>query len=87
MAKSKGVSSKTHIREQLNEKVVHNVTTQFDSVKHMDRFHLDMIKIFLNSSTVAMYRYWYRNKKKISMDDAINAAANLIKNGLESSIK
>ena len=72
-----------YIREQLNDKVTANVTDQFDSIKGMDEFQFNMTRIFLNSSTVAMYRYWYKNRKKVSMDEAVKVAANLIKNGLK----
>ena len=71
-----------YIREQLNDKVIHNFTYQSDSIKHLDDFRFNMTRIFLNSSTVSMYRYWYNHKNHISMDDAIQITADLIKNGL-----
>ena len=72
-----------YIREQLNNKVLNNVTYHFDSVKHLDKFNFDMARIYLNSSTVAMYRYWSLNGKKIPMEDAIKICSELIKDGIK----
>lgn len=72
-----------YIREQLNNKVVSNVTYHFDSVKYLDKFNFDMARIYLNSTTVAMYRYWSLNGKKVPMEDAIKICSKLIKDGIK----
>ena len=71
-----------YIRNQINTKVVNNADGHFDSVKNFDNYKLNMTRIFLNSTTVAMYRYWYANKNNLSMDEAIKYTTKLIKNGL-----
>lgn len=73
-----------YIREMLNSKVVKNVTSEFDSVKHLNDFEFNMARIYLNTSTVYMYRYWSNNGKSVPMDEAIKFTSNLIKNGLSS---
>lgn len=76
-----------YIREQMNNNVVNNVTNEFNSIKDLNNFEYNMTRIFLNSSTVHMYRYWSKNNKNIPIDDAIKITANLIKNGLKSITK
>lgn len=76
-----------YIREKLNTRVVNNVTNHFDSIKYLDKFKFDMTRIYLNSATVAMYRYWATNGKKIPMEEAVKITTKLIKDGLNSITK
>ena len=72
------------IREQLNKKVVGNVTNHFNSIKHLDDFEYNMARIYLNSTAVAMYRYWSIYNKSVPMEKAIKITAKLVKNGIKS---
>ena len=72
-----------YIREQVSVKVVKKVTNHFDSIKHLDSFKYDMTRVYLNSTTVAMYRYWALSGKKVPMEDAIKFTSKLINNGLK----
>lgn len=76
-----------YLREQVSVRVVNKVTHHFNSIKYLDKFNYDMARVFLNSTTVAMYRYWSLNKNNISMEDAIKITTKLVKNGLNSIVK
>ena len=76
-----------YLREQVSIRLVNKVTNHFDSIKHLDNFKYDMTRVFLNSATVAMYRYWSLSGKKIPIDEAIKITTKLIKNGLNSITK
>lgn len=76
-----------YIREQVSVRVANRVTNHFDSIKHLDGFKYDMTRIYLNSTTVAMYRYWALSGKKVSMEEAIKITTKLIKDGIKSITK
>lgn len=46
-----------------------------------------MIISYLNSATVSMYRTWYRDGKKVPIEEVIDLASNLIENGVKDNIK
>lgn len=77
----------TYLREQVNAKVVKNVTNHFDSIKYLDSFKYDMTRVFLNSAAVSMYRYWSINGKNIPMEEAIKITTKLVKDGIKSITK
>lgn len=54
----------------------------FKSVVNLSPFKRAMLASYLNGATVAMYRTWYNNGKKVPIDDAIKMASSLIKIGL-----
>ena len=76
-----------YLREQVSIKVVNKVTHHFDSIKYLDEFKYDMTRVYLNSITVAMYRYWSTNGKNIPIEEAIKITTKLVKNGLTSITK
>ena len=76
-----------YLREQVSIRVVNKVTHHFDSIKYLDSFQYDMTRVFLNSTTVSMYRYWSINGKKIPMEDAINITIKLVSDGIKSIAK
>ena len=76
-----------YIREQVSVKVVNKVTNHFDSIKYLDEFKYDMTRVFLNSTTVAMYRYWALSGKKVPMEEAIKITTKLVKDGIKSITK
>ena len=55
----------------------------FKSIYKIEPFKRPMLTSYLNGSTVAMYKTWYNNGKKVPVDDAIKMASSLIKNGLK----
>ena len=76
-----------YIREQLNNKVVNNVTNHFDSIKNLNEFEYNMTRIYLNGTAVAMYRYWSLNGKKAPIEEAIKITTKLVKDGIKSITK
>ena len=76
-----------YIREQVSVKVVNKVTNHFDSIKHLDEFKYDMTRVYLNSTTVAMYGYWTLSGKKVPMEKAIKITTKLVKDGIKSITK
>lgn len=76
-----------YLREQVSIRVVNKVTHHFDSIKHLNDFEYDMTRIFLNSTTVAMYKYWSTNEKNIPIEEAISITVKLVKNGIKSVAK
>jgi AcrR family transcriptional regulator len=71
-----------YIREQINDKVVQNSRGELESAKKLDVHQFNITRIYLNASTVAIYRYWYKNQRTLSMDAAINMAVSMIKDGI-----
>ena len=71
-----------YIREQLNTKVASS--NEFASLKGIPEFKQNMIKVYINSSTVALYRLWYKEGKKTPINEVTDYAIKLIQNGIKS---
>ena len=76
-----------YIRDQVSINVVKNITNHFDSIKYLDDFKYDMTRVFLNSTNVAMYRYWALSGKKVPIEEAIKITTKLVKDGIKSITK
>lgn len=76
-----------YIRDQVSINVVKNITNHFDSIKYLDDFKYDMTRVFLNSTNVAMYRYWALSGKKFPIEEAIKITTKLVKDGIKSITK
>ena len=59
----------------------------FKSIYKFDDFKAKMIITYLNASAVNMYRTWCIEGKKVQIEEAIQIATNLIKDGLENHLK
>ena len=68
-----------YIREQLATKV--SDYNEFPSLKGVLEDKKIMIKVFVNSATVALYRLWCKDNKRIPMDKFIKDAVELITKG------
>ena len=68
-----------YIREQLIIKVADQ--NEFSSLKGVPDDKKIMIKVFVNSATVALYRLWCKVNKRIPMDKFIKDAIELITKG------
>lgn len=71
----------TYLRDQVSTKFVPKAHDSLKSLDDYDEFTSFAFATFLNSNTVNMYRHWYRNKNKISMQEAIDLTIDLIENG------
>ncbi len=76
-----------YLREIINTKVRSIGKDNFKSIYNLDDFKAKMIISYLNSATVSMYRTWYRDGKKVPIEEVIDLASNLIENGLKDNIK
>ena len=68
-----------YIREQLVVKVADK--NEFPSLRGLPEYKKNMIKVFTNSSTVALYRLWCKDGKKTPMDEYVKYAIELITKG------
>lgn len=75
-----------YLREIVNSRVRDIAQDNFKSISKYDEFKIKMMTTYLNSATVNMYRIWSQEGKKIPIEEAIDIAATLIKNGLKSYI-
>ena len=59
----------------------------FHMLKKFDEISQNLIHSFINWSCVGLYREWVKNGRRLPMDEAIKLSANLIKNGLKTTVK
>ena len=57
---------------------------EFTSLSGIPEYKKDMIKVYINSATVALYWLWCSGGKKIPIDEAIDYACSLIIDGVKS---
>lgn len=75
-------SNLSYIREQITDKVIAKTGSKFKRITNYDSFTKSALAIYLNATTVNMYKLWSKNKDVIPMDKVISLTATLLKSGL-----
>ena len=76
-----------YIREQMRNKVSDKASNNFKSIQVYDIMIRNIIAEYMHMSTVAIYREWVKQGKRIPIDEVIDIATKLVQNGLKSYVK
>lgn len=73
-----------YIRQKMINNVMNTTFSNSEKLNNLADYEKDILLSYMQAATLAIYKYWIKNKKRIPLEEIINLSYKLIYNGISS---